>query len=71
MVEKDIEDKHWEGVKDTTGMTKEQFEVLIGLEEEIEEFLGDLDNYMTASSKVRSRFNFDPTLFLLWRMSKK
>lgn len=67
----DIEKKHWEGIEKTTGLTKEEFQRKASIEEEVREFLGDLDEWLSASKRVMSQLNFDPHLFLLWRMSKK
>lgn len=66
-----IEEKHWEGIKETTGMTKEQFQKLLTLEEEIRQFLTEMEECITASRRVQSNLNFDPYLFMLWRMAKR
>ncbi len=66
-----IEDKHWKGIEETTGRTKEQFQKLLTLEEEIKQFLGEMEECVVASRRVQSRLNFDPYLFMLWRMMKK
>ena len=66
-----IENKHWEGMEETTGLTKEQFQRELTLEEEITEFLNEVEEWMLTSRRIRSNINFDPHLFLQWRISKK
>ncbi len=71
MVEKDIENKHWEGIEKESGLTKEQFQKMLTTQEEIKEFMEELEEWVSASRRIQTKFNFDPSLFLLWRMSKK
>ncbi len=70
-MEKDIEQKHWEGMKETSGLTKEQFQKMLTMDEEIMEFMEELEEWIASSRRLPSKFNFDPTLFLLWRLNKK
>ena len=66
----DIENKHWEGIEKARGLTKEQFQKMLDIDEEMEEFMNDLDEWMRSSRKINTKYNFDPMLFLLWRISK-
>ena len=70
-MEKDIEKKHWEGIEKETGMTKEQFQKNLNIDEELMEFMDELDEWISASRRLHTKYNFDPMLFLLWRLSKK
>ncbi len=67
----DIEDKHWEGIEKTSGLTKEEFQKKVTIEEEITEFMDELEEWVSASKRIQTKFNFDPSLFLLWRLNKK
>ena len=64
----EIEDKHWEGIEETTGMTKEQFQKVLNKEEEIKKFMEEIEEYMIASKRVMSNLNFDIHLFMMWRI---
>jgi len=68
---KTLEEKHWEGIKETTGVTKEEFQKVVTAEEEIKEFLDELQGYMNISRHVASNLNFDPALFMLWKINKE
>lgn len=70
-MDKDIEQKHWEGMEEASGLTKEQFQKMLTIEEEIQEFMEELEEWMSASRRIQTKLNFDPYLFLMWRMAKK
>ena len=71
MDNENIENKHWDGIEKTTGLTKEQFQKMLTIEEEIREFMEELEEWMSASKRIPSKLNFDPMLFSIWRLMKK
>ena len=67
----EIEDKHWEGIEEITGMTKEQFHKVLNKEDEIRQFMEEIEECILISRRIQSNINFDPYLFMMWRMVKK
>ena len=74
---KDIVEESWKAINNVTKLTKEDYELQLEAnqkeEAEIKQFFSDIDRWIRTAQNINDDKNieFDPNLFMLWRMMKK